>query len=173
MKTERRIDPKKIEEIQKIIKRCREGGFSKFETIFLEYKVSKATLHEHAAANNPLYLKYNSKTKKYTIDSDILKSYLSSLSEYNHSEINPDEKVIGVSYTYQDLEGKQRKIFYREISNNENVVKARQMEACDQRIKGDLKRKAELKAIVDDKDLKRRQDNKLRVLQRRLNKDKK
>ena len=75
-------------------------------------------------------------------------------------------------HIYQDIEGNKCKIFYRELANHENVEKSKSVEKCDQRIAGEKQKKERLIKISKDVDLKKRQDAKMRVLQRRINKGK-
>lgn len=173
LKTVRRIDPKKVEEIKKLLAEYWEVGFSRQETIFGEYKrIQKATLLEHAAANYPLSVITNPKSNKKKIDADVLKSYNKEIKAFNKNLENPDEEIIGVPYTYQDIQGNECRIFYRELANPENIKKSEAVQKCDQRIAGEKKKKERIIVISSDKDIKKRQDAKLRVQQRRLNKGK-
>lgn len=170
----RRIDSQKVREIQAVIQECQDAGFSKQDTIFREYKrVPQATLHEHAAANYPMYIITNQRTKKQRIDADTMKQYTEEISNYNKSPINPDEKIIGVPYEYLDIEGNLCKTFFRALAYGENIRKSKQLEASDARIKGEIERKKQLESMMNDKELKKRQDAKIRLLERRINKGKK
>jgi len=102
----------------------------------------------------------------------VLKSYNKEIKAFNKNLENPDEEIIGVPYTYQDIQGNECRIFYRELANPENIKKSEAVQKCDQRIAGEKKKKERIIVISSDKDIKKRQDAKLRVQQRRLNKGK-
>lgn len=163
MTTRRRIDLKKVQEIQEFLQECREKEIPEIDRIFMEYKkFPDATRLEHALANYPLL----ATDKRMTIKWDILRKFNRDVRMFN-KELKPlDAEIIATKYQFEDLFGKIFTLDFLEIAEGVKARKAADRE--DAYIKGHMEKKKRLIRMSKDVTLKKRQDAKMRAIQKVL-----
>lgn len=172
LKSIRRIDPKKVRQIQDLRKECIDAELDWEMRIFAEYKgIPDATRLEHLAAKYPIHYLIDGKTKKKIIDPDILRLYNDELRIFNKSLKDRDKEIIGVDHKFQDLEGKEFKICFMQVA--EGMKARRAAERTRARINGELAQEKRLLKIADDPDLKKEHDAEWRKIRRLLDRKRK
>lgn len=172
MKTLRRIDHKKVREIQDLIKKCLDAELNWDDRIFAEYKgVPNATRLEHVAANYPLYYIADTNRKRKVIDPDILRVYNQEIRTFNKSLKDLDMEVISVDHEFRDLDGKDFKMCFMQLA--EGMKAKRAAERCDPIIKGIQNKKGRLEEMSNNPNLKKTHDAKMRAIRRLLDRSRK
>jgi hypothetical protein len=168
----RRIDPRKVEQIKELIRKCIDAGFSREDIIFTEYKaIPDGTRLEHIAANYPLYYIADTKRKKKVIDPEIRQLYDQELRRYNKDTKDMSSEVIAVDHMFRDLEGRTFKLSYLQLAEDKKAKVA--ADRLDPVIKGLQTKKGRLLEMSEDPELKKVHDAKMRALRRLLDRKRK
>jgi len=168
MKTFRRIDGRKVDQIIGIIQACKDHEIEAQDAIFTEYKkVPDATRLEHALAHYPIYAgSVGTKREIRDIKHDIMQMHNNDVRLFNKSVKDLDMEIIGVAYYFKDVHDKEFKMFFDELAIGLHAKEA--ADKCDPYINGWKEKKKRLVEISKDDTLKKKHDAKMRAIQKIL-----
>lgn len=163
--TRRRIDRNKVNEIRKVIQRCRDADFDPLRRMFMEYRlVPNATRLEHAAANYPLF------TQDKEIKSDVLNAHNKEVQAFNKAVDKEKEQIIAVRHELEDVHGERFRMWFVQIAEGQEAKAA--ADRLNPIIEGLQEKQEVLLDVANDTELKHELDLKERQLKRLLDRDK-
>jgi len=156
----KRADKDKRDEIRRVRQYFIEAGIPADEVLFAQMKkVKNATAREHAWAMYYVALGNTPPTEEW------LKLYREERRQFNKSNRNPDEEIIGVPNLIQGIDGKKRIVWFEQLAAGE----AARMTAvwCEKPRDGYNKKIKRLHRMSRDHKLKAKHDAHLREIERK------